>query len=394
MEIKKLHLTCKEYGVYYFTLEELGAPGGGLCPKCPKYVNNKTSEFIKRSKEEYGDKFDYLKTEYTLALNKLSIKCKKHNFTFECRPGDHFKYSTGGCRKCRDEKSKVEQMWTTEYFIELAKKKFGDKFDYSRVEYKGKKTEVEIGCSIHGFRWQTPTNHLKSETGCEKCGRKLANMNYKGGGFQTQTTELFIIKAKERWGDLYDYSLTEYSGHYELLTIICPEHGEVEITARVHLKNIFGCSECFKVKAMPYSKQSVSWINIISKYKNIELQSATNGGEYRIYLKDYCLDQEYSYSSYISVDAIHHDSLTLFEYNGCLWHGCNLCFSKDDINPFNKKKMSELYEKTKKREGILRKLGYSQLIVIWEHEFQQLIKYGEDPEENPDLKKYLDDLLD
>jgi hypothetical protein len=59
-------------------------------------------------------------------------------------------------------------------------------------------TKIEIICPIHKTFSQTPHHHL-SGAGCQKCGNV-----YK------KTTEEFIIKAKIKHGDLYDYSITVY----------------------------------------------------------------------------------------------------------------------------------------------------------------------------------------
>jgi hypothetical protein len=343
----------------------------------------KAQNFITNAIEKFGEnRFDYSELLWNGPTGLMKIKCIKHNTIFNCSPGSHFTDFTGNCPSCRGEE-----------FIRKSKEKFGnDRFDYSKVKYVNKKTPVTLGCSKHGFVQQKPGTHLRSICGCPNCGFEMANAEYKGGGSQIQTTEWFIERAKERWGEIYGYNITKYKGYYEMIKIICPTHGEVEMLARAHLTNIFGCSECFKEQAMPFSKQANKWLEIISKYKNIEIQYAGNGGEYRMYLNEFNLDDEYEYSKYISVDGIHNDSLTLLEYHGCLWHGCPMCYDGEELNPFNKHKMSFLYEKTQKREEILRKTGHSQLIVIWEHEFKNILKKGENPESNSMLKKYLDTL--
>ena len=60
------------------------------------------------------------------------------------------------------------QKKTTEQFIQESKEKFGDKYDYSLVEYKNAKTKVKIICPIHGVFEQRPDAHKKS--GCKECG--------------------------------------------------------------------------------------------------------------------------------------------------------------------------------------------------------------------------------
>ena len=58
---------------------------------------------------------------------------------------------------------------TTEVFIQKAKKKHGDKFDYSLVNYINQRTTVKIICPIHGLFEQLPDVHTKSKSGCPKC---------------------------------------------------------------------------------------------------------------------------------------------------------------------------------------------------------------------------------
>lgn len=56
------------------------------------------------------------------------------------------------------------------------------------------------------------------------------------------TTEEFIAKAKEKHGDLYDYSLTEYKGNKTKVCIICPKHGEFWQLPGNHYK--YHCNRC------------------------------------------------------------------------------------------------------------------------------------------------------
>ena len=60
---------------------------------------------------------------------------------------------------------------TKKIFIEKAVKKFGEKFNYSKVIHKGVDTRVIIICPKHGEYTQTPYCHLISKHGCSKCGR-------------------------------------------------------------------------------------------------------------------------------------------------------------------------------------------------------------------------------
>ena len=120
---------------------------------------------------------------------------------------------------------------TTEEFIKRAKEVHGDKYDYSKIEYKNSKARIEVICPIHGSFWQIPNGHL-SGNGCPKCN----------GGVQL-FTETFIQKEKEIHGNKYDYSKVKYKNSKEKVCIICPKHGKFWQVARNHLHGA-GCSKC------------------------------------------------------------------------------------------------------------------------------------------------------
>lgn len=121
--------------------------------------------------------------------------------------------------------------YTTETFINAAKKVHGEKFDYSKVEYKKFDEKVCIICPIHGEFWQTPHSHLNG-TGCPKCY-----------GHYKPTTEEFISRLKIIHGDKYDYSLVKYISTFNKVKLICPIHGEFEITPN-RLVSGQGCRKC------------------------------------------------------------------------------------------------------------------------------------------------------
>ena len=117
-----------------------------------------TEEFVKKAKEKHGDKYDYTKTVYINAKTDVTITCPIHG-DFEIKPYNHL--SGTGCVECKRRK------WTTDRFIEEAKKVHGDKYDYSKTEYKGTRVKVCIishekdkdGNEI-GEMWQYPMAHL------------------------------------------------------------------------------------------------------------------------------------------------------------------------------------------------------------------------------------------
>lgn len=63
----------------------------------------------------------------------------------------------------------MHKRFTKDEFIARARKVHGDKYDYSKVEYKNARTKVKIICPIHGVFEQSPDAHLRGQ-GCRDCG--------------------------------------------------------------------------------------------------------------------------------------------------------------------------------------------------------------------------------
>lgn len=226
----KVCIICPIHGEFWQTPQAHAR--GNKCPKCANIKRGDTfrsssDDFIKKAIEIHGDQYDYSKVEYKNSNEKVCIICKEHG-EFWMTPMNHLLGQ--GCPKCSD------RGLNTEEIIEMFKKKHGDKYDYSKVEYVRMHDKVCIICPIHGEFWQTPSKHLLGQ-GCPKCGKiKMAESN-------TMSTEDFINQAIKIHGDKYDYSNTQYNGTYEQVDIICPKHGPFKQVANYHL-NGHGCPRC------------------------------------------------------------------------------------------------------------------------------------------------------
>lgn len=137
---------------------------GSGCPKCG---NDRTAmrmnndSFIKKAKAVHGDRYDYSKVEYVYNKTEVCIICPEHG-EFWQKPKNHL--SGYGCPICSGRK----KMRTID-FIKRAKQIHGDKYNYSKAEYKGNTEKICIICPEHGEFWQRAGNHLKG-IGCPKCG--------------------------------------------------------------------------------------------------------------------------------------------------------------------------------------------------------------------------------
>lgn len=141
-------------------------------------------------------------------------------------------------------------------FIRKAKKKHGNRYDYSKVDYTGYNNEVLIICSVHGEFSQAPYKHLRT-MGCGECS------NLSRRTTQAKTTDEFIKDAIDTHGDAYDYSKVDYKNAYTKITIICPIHGEFQQSPDCHTQGR-GCQDCGKSKPKDTDKFIIAAKNVHS----------------------------------------------------------------------------------------------------------------------------------
>ncbi len=130
---------------------------------------------------------------------------------------------------------------SAEYYHELARSTHNDKYDYSLwVGYNPIHSKVPIGCSIHGIFHQTIANHLKG-AGCPLCKAVLLK-----NGLNKKPVEFYTKKAAKIHNNFYDYGkwTTVQNTSIDMVTIICPSHGEFTQTPASHIDKKAGCPKC------------------------------------------------------------------------------------------------------------------------------------------------------
>ena len=232
----KICITCPKHGDFWQTPNMHLSKNG--CPECFNERRNKEKrltkeKFVERANIIHDQKYDYSKVDYVNIATKVCIICPEHG-EFWQTPNDHINCKHG-CPKCSHRSFKK----TTNEFIEESKRIHGDKFDYSKVEYKNENTPVCIICPEHGEFWQTPHSHLLGN-GCRKCSDKI------NGKLRRISLEEFIRKSKEIHENRYDYSKVDYESTDKKVCIICPEHGEFWQTPHNHISQHQGCPKCSK----------------------------------------------------------------------------------------------------------------------------------------------------
>lgn len=219
-------------------------------------------------------------------------------------------------------------------FIKKSVDKHGEIFDYSRVVYCHSKLHVEIGCKVCGHWFLQKPNHNLNGRGCPKCSlvRQSDKMRH--------STEEFVLMARLKHGDKYDYPKVDYKGGTRKVIIKCLHHNKEFLQAgAMHLQGQ-GCSDCYEDRRGD-AKSATASKNFVAESENVHGVGTYN----------------YSKVSYISSD-----SLVTIGCNRCgndfeqtpsghkQGYGCSLC--SIEVRGLNKRSnTSEFIEKSKAIHG-------------------------------------------
>jgi len=167
----------------------------------------------------------------------------------------------------------------------------GENLDYSEVKYVNMHTKVKIishdlrpDGTEYGEFWQEPVVHLKGCTHPEIGVRKQSEK-------QRYTTEIFIQKAKEVYGDKYDYSKVNYINSKTKVCVICHcknnkgvEHGEFMTSPDLFLMGK-SCPKCGNHLSIAENEIYVFIKNLVGE-NNVEQRNTSilNGKEIDIFV--------------------------------------------------------------------------------------------------------------
>jgi hypothetical protein len=165
-----------------------------------------------------------------------------------------------------------------EAFKTKASKIHNNKYDYSRFNYINAKTVGLIICPIHGDVYQTPEKHItKNAKGCQKCWHTEMSNCLKGvkkSVVKFKDKEKFLDKCHKKYGNKFEYDLTNYNGITKNeIVITCPVHGVFKSIPVNHVtaNNKTGCYQCgMSRKAVSKTKDTEDFKKRIeSVYGNI-----------------------------------------------------------------------------------------------------------------------------
>lgn len=125
-------------------------------------------------------------------------------------------------------------------FIDKANKVHDCTYDYSKSVYINSNTKITIICKVHGEFEQRPHDHIDDRNGCPKCGI------LRTAKIKTASTEDFIKKSIDKYGDKYVYDKTIYKNCYTSVQITCKIHGDFSIVPSRFLSGL-QCPGCNKI---------------------------------------------------------------------------------------------------------------------------------------------------
>ena len=191
-------------------------------------------EFVEKGNIIHVNKYDYTKVNIISYKTKVCIICPIHG-EFEQTIGNHL--SGKGCPKCGRVATIQSHKKDINHFLKKAKEIHGDKYDYTKVVYKGCREKVCIVCPKHGEFWQTPSNHYKF--GCKDCGFEIkTSKSIKS--FNDYEEIIYNIH-----GDIYEYDKTIYVNYHTPMKILCKKCGNYFFQSlSKHITSKHGCPIC------------------------------------------------------------------------------------------------------------------------------------------------------
>ena len=208
-------------------------------------------DFVSRATEVWGDRWDYSDTVYTSMRDPVEIICKDHQVTFAQVAKKHLAGQVG-CPLCGGR-------LTRDAVITKFKEVWGDRWDYSDLEFTTSKQNVTVRCRTHGEFSQLYTSHISGKVGCAPCRVKPPKVK-KSRVIQTPVVNTprrdhkkirassNLERCREVWGERWDYTNTDMTSQRNKVTVRCRIHGEFEQTLHKHIKGFIGCHECSKMR--------------------------------------------------------------------------------------------------------------------------------------------------
>ena len=228
-------------------------------------------EFVERAIAIHDDKYDYSDVVWVNRLTKVKIRCNECGNVFEQIPSNHLQGC--GCPVCNNRMAHEARCLTTESYIKKAVAVHGDKYDYSKVDYKNSREKIKIICKTCGHEFQQSAGAHLQGAGCIVCARDRLRSS------RRLAQEEVISRMCVVHGDKYDYSRVNYVNGQTRVEIICPIHGSFFQKPYDHLQG-HGCPLCAQESVRAFRKHFVDERRSMYGKKFIEDAKRIHGDKY------------------------------------------------------------------------------------------------------------------
>lgn len=297
--------------------------------------------------------------------------------------------------------STAKDRMSTEQFVEKARRRARDDYDFSQVEYLGAKVKVEVICRKHGSFYSVARKILEGQ-GCPTCSKEKDRCSFVE----------FVRRAVSKFGDIFEFDASSYVSLSHPVRFRCKEHGwQARKAEDMLLKGRCGCSKCSlrrrglehrtsqavvleRFRAVHGDKYDYSRVRFETYEKHVTIICRKHG-EFRqlpgnhiqgnqcprcgfrvskrgsIWLDSLGLDLVREYrlpeNRKVIVDGFDPKTRTVYLFHGSYWHGSPKVFSRNAVNAHKKVKFGVLYQRTMAVERQIRSYGYD-LMVAWEED--------------------------
>lgn len=278
-----------------------------------------TEEFIRRSVERHGDRYDYSRSVYRNSRTDIEIVCRKHG-SFLQRPKNH--YLGYHCPLCGNESKRLSQS----EFVSRCQAQHGDRYDYGKVVYDGPDSEIIVTCKPHGDFNIVARVHLNNARGCPVCADE-----------RRVTSQRFLKRCHAIFGDAYTYDAVTFETVSDVVTVTCKKHGDFS-RAVSHLLEGRGCPQCARERVVAKPRKTPSY-DVVERFVSV------HGDRY-----DYSLVNFVAYDVPVDVICRKHGVFPILPINH--WKGahCRKC-ARETAGEKNRLGDSEWLEKFRAVHG-------------------------------------------
>lgn len=204
----------------------------------------------KKLKDIYKSQYTYEKLIYSRHPNRLLVvTCRIHG---DFRSTTTKLLSGEGCPFCQQQKAYNKEF---AQFMGSMIQLFGEKYDFSEVEYIDRFSTVTVRCPKHG-EFKRHVYDLKRGIGCPKCdgvSKRIA-----------PTTEIVKERIDTIYEGKYDTSEIEYTDSRAKIKLTCPEHGVFYKRSKDLMKGM-ACPRCVKRKTHYRVKNQDEYISAFKR---------------------------------------------------------------------------------------------------------------------------------